>query len=85
MEVILTVSLMGLMGLIICLLIRLKYAINRFECQIKNDLKGKIIFITGASAGIGKATAIELAKRGATLILGCRDIQKSQKVMNQLK
>ncbi len=36
------------------------------------SLKGKVIIITGASSGIGKAMAHEFASRGANLILGAR-------------
>jgi len=35
-------------------------------------LKGKVVFITGASRGIGEATAIAFAKSGATLFLASR-------------
>lgn len=36
-------------------------------------MHGKVCVITGASSGIGRATALELARRGATLALVCRD------------
>ncbi|MET9179937.1 SDR family oxidoreductase [Kitasatospora aureofaciens] len=35
-------------------------------------IRGKVIAITGASSGIGAATAIHLAERGALLVLGAR-------------
>lgn len=35
-------------------------------------IEGKTCFITGASSGIGKALAIEMASRGARVILACR-------------
>lgn len=42
------------------------------------SLKGKTILVTGASSGIGKATAVNAAKFGATLIITARDAQRLQ-------
>lgn len=37
-----------------------------------SGIKGKVIAITGASSGIGQATALLLAERGASVVLGAR-------------
>ncbi|MET2825410.1 SDR family oxidoreductase [Mesorhizobium shangrilense] len=37
-----------------------------------SGIKGKVIAITGASSGIGEATALLLAERGARVVLGAR-------------
>lgn len=41
------------------------------------DLTGKIALVTGASSGIGKETAIDLAKQGATVVCLSRDPERA--------
>ncbi|MFX1569632.1 MAG: SDR family oxidoreductase [Promethearchaeota archaeon] len=48
-------------------------------------LNGKICMITGANSGIGKATAIGLAKRGASLVLVCRDQTRAENAIEEIK
>ena len=48
-------------------------------------LEGKRILITGASSGIGRATAIECAKLGATCILIGRNEVRLQETLSQLE
>lgn len=49
------------------------------------SLTGKTIIITGANAGIGYETALELAKRDAHLILACRDQKRGQEALDKIK
>lgn len=49
------------------------------------NLTGLVVAITGASAGIGAATAIELARHKAKLILGARRLDKLEAVAAQCR
>jgi NAD(P)-dependent dehydrogenase (short-subunit alcohol dehydrogenase family) len=48
------------------------------------DMKGKHVAITGPTAGIGKASALELARRGAQLTLLCRNPAKGEQLRDEV-
>jgi NAD(P)-dependent dehydrogenase (short-subunit alcohol dehydrogenase family) len=52
---------------------------------MNQDLSGKTILITGANTGIGRATAVALARRGAGLFLAGRSEERMQPVLDELR
>ena len=48
-------------------------------------IEGQVIAITGASSGIGKAAALELARLGAKLVLGARHDEALAQVADQIR
>jgi len=49
-----------------------------------SNIKGKTIVITGASSGIGEATAILLASRGAKVVVGARRTERLEKLAAEI-
>jgi len=47
-------------------------------------MKGKVVIITGATSGIGKETALSLAKMGATIVLSVRNTEAGEKVKREM-
>ena len=48
-------------------------------------IKDKVVVITGASSGIGEATAKRLAEKGAKLVLGARREDKLKTIVDKIK
>jgi NADP-dependent 3-hydroxy acid dehydrogenase YdfG len=49
------------------------------------NIKGKVVAITGASSGMGKSIAIALAKNGAKVVLGARRTEQLQELVEEIK
>ncbi|MBT28013.1 MAG: oxidoreductase [Thalassobius sp.] len=52
---------------------------------MQSRIKDKVVAITGASSGIGKAIATELAKNGVKVVLGARRIEKLKEIAEKIK
>lgn len=49
-----------------------------------NNIEGKVVVITGASSGLGEATARFLSERGATVVLGARRGDRIRSLADEL-
>jgi NADP-dependent 3-hydroxy acid dehydrogenase YdfG len=49
-----------------------------------SGIEGKVILITGASSGIGEATALLVAERGGTVVLGARGSDRLEALANRI-
>ncbi|MEH2043126.1 SDR family oxidoreductase [Nostoc sp.] len=52
---------------------------------MSEDLKGKVALITGANKGIGYEIARQLGSRGASVLVGSRDIGRGEEAANKLR
>lgn len=51
---------------------------------MNTEIRNKVVAITGASSGIGKAIATELAKNGAKVVLGARRIEQLHVIIDNI-
>uniref|UniRef100_A0A0N8BA79 Putative Retinol dehydrogenase n=1 Tax=Daphnia magna TaxID=35525 RepID=A0A0N8BA79_9CRUS len=54
------------------------------RCTNLVRLDGQVAVITGANTGIGKETARELSRRGAQVVIACRDIEKAEDAAREI-
>jgi len=54
-------------------------------CHSQARIDGKTVIVTGANTGIGKETALDLARRGGRVILACRSIQRGNDAADYIR
>ncbi|XP_072495914.1 dehydrogenase/reductase SDR family member 13 isoform X1 [Notamacropus eugenii] len=59
--------------------------IKAVPCVSPINLKGKTAVVTGGNTGIGKMTALELAQRGARVVLACRSKEKGEAAVYDIR
>jgi len=52
---------------------------------MENNIKNKVVIITGASSGMGEAAAKHLATLGAVVVLGARRVDKIEKLAKEIE
>lgn len=55
------------------------------EAVMKRSLAGRRVMVTGANQGLGYQTSLELARRGATLFMVCRNEQRGREAVEQVR
>ncbi|XP_028856230.1 dehydrogenase/reductase SDR family member 13b.1 [Denticeps clupeoides] len=77
---------LALLAAALALYLFVYYALFRVPwCRSKAVLKGKTAVVTGSNAGIGKATAMDLARRGARVILACRSRERAEAAVYDIR
>jgi NAD(P)-dependent dehydrogenase (short-subunit alcohol dehydrogenase family) len=52
---------------------------------MKYDLTGKVVILTGANSGIGRAAALQLACTGATVVMACRNAERGRRAQQEVR
>ncbi|XP_045061649.1 retinol dehydrogenase 12-like isoform X1 [Coregonus clupeaformis] len=69
---------------VICIVLLRKW-IAGGVCRSSVQLRGKTVLVTGANTGIGKETCRDMARRGARVVMACRDLTRAARAADEIR
>jgi NAD(P)-dependent dehydrogenase (short-subunit alcohol dehydrogenase family) len=57
---------------------------SRWTADEIPDQQGRLAIVTGANSGLGRITALELARHGAKVVVACRSVEKGEAVAQEI-
>lgn len=78
-------NILATIGFIAALLYLIRRYIAGGVCRNSVRLDGKTVVITGCNTGIGKETALELSRRGAKIVMVCRNMDKANIAAKEIR
>jgi len=66
-------------------LVRLRRSRSWGLCTLATRLEGKVVLVTGGNTGLGEELCLELAKRGATVVMACRSWENSRRALERIR
>uniref|UniRef100_A0A1B0BJB4 Retinol dehydrogenase 14 n=1 Tax=Glossina palpalis gambiensis TaxID=67801 RepID=A0A1B0BJB4_9MUSC len=80
------ITIIAVISAIVATLFSFRFYLRITSGRCFNEIKmeGKTVIITGANSGIGKETARDLAKRGAKIIMACRNLETANAVRDEI-
>jgi len=78
----------GILGAVLgvlIILILVRWWMQGAKCTSKARLEGKTVVITGANTGIGKHTALDLSRRGAKVVILCRNVERGEAAAEEIR
>ena len=64
---------------------RLHEKLKRDKIDIMKEFEGKVALVTGGGSGIGRASAIALAREGAKVVIGNRNVQRGEETVAMIQ